>query len=199
MNSPKDQAELYRKAAETIEMCAKHGIKALFKVNSAICNLVGHEFRREFHLYEWPIAVIEGHLVWADTVVYNQHWINGVPAHACSFTPNNDASWSLNPPKQPLCVVEGKPVFKGDKLYCKDGTYIVINDIKNDALIADCSNGLRNSEYTFGFVSWNPPKRTVMVEMLVEDAEYFTTTSVLSNMTQRMNAACRKALEELKS
>ena len=46
-------------------------------------------------------------------------------------------------------------------------------------------------------IVWDTPKpKTVMVELLVEDAEYFTTTSILSNMTLRMSEACKKALEK---
>jgi len=81
----------------------------------------------------------------------------------------------------PLAVVEGKPVFVGDELYL-DG-----NKIKT-------WNGM-----DIGCLprwSWNPPKpKTVMVELLVEDAERCAKQSYdFASIAD----ACRKALESLK-
>ena len=82
----------------------------------------------------------------------------------------------------PIAVVEGKPVFVGDVLYCQ-GDKVIVNP-------NTCSFRHTNNW------SWNPPKpKTVMVELLVEDADYWSTCYAVND---RINAACRKALEELK-
>ncbi|HET8687881.1 MAG TPA: hypothetical protein VFM18_14660, partial [Methanosarcina sp.] len=51
-----------------------------------------------------------------------------------------------------IAIVEGKPVFRGDKLYKIDG----------GSIIADASDGhnLYGSGccYAYGFLTWNPPK-----------------------------------------
>jgi len=82
----------------------------------------------------------------------------------------------------PLAVVEGKPVFLGDELYYS----------KTGALIRaeHCNFEICDKNY-----SWNPPKpKTVMVELLVEDAKFIRDYGI----TSRVTGACRKALEELK-
>jgi hypothetical protein len=190
MNTPQQQAELYRKAAETIEMCAKHGIEPLVKIKGNTHEVNKVLYQLETAYYDFPIAVIEGKLVWSDTVVYNPHWINGRPAHVCSFTPNNDASWSLTPPKQPLCEVEGKPVYKGDRLYFTRGCprEVEAQSGEHDGRLAVSDGGIICTEW----LSWNPPKRTVMVEMLTEDAELH------ANIYSRLGLACKKAIDNLK-
>ena len=85
-----------------------------------------------------------------------------------------------------LAIVEGKPVFVGDVLYYKTN---------------DESYGIRwyptNVNHVFDSSSWNPPKpRTVMVELLVEDASYVANVGLVNT---KMVQACRKALENLKS
>ena len=80
-----------------------------------------------------------------------------------------------------LAIVENRPVFKGDKLYSKlNGREYEVN-----TKVSDSQN-----------FSWNPPKpRTVMVELLVEDAEYMCNRN---HSPDRISTACRKALGELK-
>lgn len=95
-----------------------------------------------------------------------------------------------------IAEVEGKPVFVGDELYS------VINGNKYTATEA----GWAFDNWTHGpcasveNMSWNPPKpKTVMVEMLVEDAEYYAANE--SDRGQRLDrhiAACKKALEDFK-
>lgn len=85
----------------------------------------------------------------------------------------------------PLAVVEGKPVFVGDELYC--------NDIK--VVIGDCDKGFLLPQY-----SWNPPKpKTVMVELLREDAEIVLGTLSMYPLCASVNRAeeaISKALEK---
>jgi len=83
----------------------------------------------------------------------------------------------------PLAVVEGKPVFVGDKLYN-------LNSGNKFKAIERPRVGWSDVSY----LSWNPPKpKTVMVELLVEDAEYWSTCYATND---RISAACLKALEE---
>ena len=84
-----------------------------------------------------------------------------------------------------LAVVEGKPVFRGDRLYWKDGTPWVANECPA----------------VFKEYSWNPPKpRTVLVELLAEDAEWLGEPCPTQRCEQSNHVinACRKALGELK-
>ena len=86
-----------------------------------------------------------------------------------------------------LAIVEGKPVFKGDMLFhYTGGVYKMERG----------SDGKLNS-WNIECWSWNPPKpKTVMVEMLVEDASYVANVGLVNT---KMVQACRKALEGLKS
>jgi len=86
-----------------------------------------------------------------------------------------------------LAIVEGKPVFKGDVLYYKDGS--------SSGWHPCCSN------QDFGTSSWNPPKpKTVMVELLVEDALAWSPMDekIVTHIYGNLAKACRKALGELK-
>lgn len=87
-----------------------------------------------------------------------------------------------------LGILEGKPVWEGDTLW----------------------NIITGKEYTATYRlnnptdwSWNPPKpKTVMVELTVENAEYFAVNyadnSYCQTRTIEIAKACRKALENLK-
>ena len=93
-----------------------------------------------------------------------------------------------------LKIVEGKPVFKGDTLY-HNGVKFTARDFVSEG--SDnleywvCSNGY----HLKGQVSWNPPKpKTVMVELLVEDAKQLCGIFDAANIGR----ACKKALGELK-
>ena len=84
-----------------------------------------------------------------------------------------------------LGVIEGKPVWEGDKLWCAE--YPCKQEI----------SALTIHRFKW---SWNPPKpATVMVELLVEDAEKWA--QIVSNKStsiyQNIAEACRKALEKL--
>jgi len=77
----------------------------------------------------------------------------------------------------PLAVVEGKPVFVGDELWNVPNGFkftvarkTCVNDelcLWNDAVHGSIGGWLSD-------MSWNPPKpKTVMVELMREEAEYF--------------------------
>jgi len=86
----------------------------------------------------------------------------------------------------PLAVVEGKPVWNDSILYSENGT---VYDMRK----------LYVSRDVFEKLSWNPPKpRTVMVELLREDAEYFSKSKSDYDVWVRLQSVCRKALEESK-
>lgn len=75
-------------------------------------------------------------------------------------------------------IVEDKPVFVGDVLYTKDG---------------EAKNAVASPQTRWRDFSWNPPKpKTVMVELLVEDAEWLTSGRCDSTIA----IACRKALAD---
>jgi len=198
MNTPQQQAELYRKAAETIEMCAKHGIEAKFKYYSVEAFLISPAFDSPLEFYEFPIAVIEGQLVWADTVVYNAL---GRAITARHMKVGFD--YTLVEPKQSLCEVEGKPVYKGDKLWNIRCDFSFVVDISDESGVwGESSCGIRIGA-GFRDCSWNPPKRTVMVEIEIDDAEYHAGTrcvlrSNIDDINERTLQACRKAIDNLK-
>lgn len=186
MNTPEQQAELFDKAAETIRMCAPHGIDPMVKYTDNFgCRehpIYGLSLQNVFSAYEFPVDVIEGQLVWADTVVYN---CNGIELKASGMSGYNKP-YTLTPPKQPLCEVEGKLVYKGDKLWYHGREF-------------------RVDEHSFintldRHWSWNQPKpKTVMVEFTVEDAEAIASLSANGfSQAHRIEEACRKALDNLK-
>lgn len=78
-----------------------------------------------------------------------------------------------------VAELEGKPVFIGDELYYQHTKMKVFSEPRE---------GWKS-------LSWNPPKpKTVMIELLVEDAERWA-----NHPTKDVIAiACRKALENLK-
>ena len=85
----------------------------------------------------------------------------------------------------PLAVVEGKAVFLGDKLYYEDyPTPSIVDDIWNP-------------KGCFDAYSWNPPKpRTVMVELLREDAEWLSDLMNSEGVWTRIRFAANKSLDE---
>ena len=79
-----------------------------------------------------------------------------------------------------LGVVEGRPVWEGDKIYSAQGV----------CFYASCKEELDGC-------SWNPPKpKTVMVELLVNDAEIFADcyAEMPGTVHKNIAEACRKAL-----
>jgi len=94
----------------------------------------------------------------------------------------------------PLCVVEGKPVFVGDALYDAYNRQVL-------AEVADDDGNLKTDSrwYSISSYSWNPPKpKTVMVELLVEDAKCLANPTWVTDDILRLANACNKALGELK-
>jgi len=97
-----------------------------------------------------------------------------------------------------LAIVEGKPVFNGDKLYDKNtGEARIINGT------AIWRNNVPQYNWIAQNFSWNQPKpKTVMVELLREDAEYWASMrNYPSNLDYKKASdnfynAVVKALEE---
>lgn len=92
-----------------------------------------------------------------------------------------------------LDIVEGKPVWKGDTLWHCNRKFIADMDLP------DYISYMKNPNE----LSWNPPKpKTVMVELLVDDAKAYVTRLAavvgLDCADGRLVSACRKALEILK-
>jgi len=129
--------------------------------------------------------------------------IEGVPAYKYEWhsgplfeTPSN---WSFA-----IADVEGKPVFPGDVLFENNGICSVewiAKSLNSDGHIVCVSKKEQSHHVRFvaDELSWNPPKpKTVMVEMLREDAELFTEydRKCFSNPDQRLSVACAKALKE---
>lgn len=103
----------------------------------------------------------------------------------------------------PLALLEGKEVWVGSELWN------VPNNFKFIANSTDFLCGRRrilDGKGKCGWIedcSWNPPKpKTVMVEMLVEDAEAvaYGCKCQITDFQRKQNAsnACKKALENLK-
>lgn len=91
-----------------------------------------------------------------------------------------------------LGIVEGKPVWEGDKLFFNSGGYFEINPTMISAA---------NVPLAKGCWSWHPPKpKTVMIELLLNDAIDFKAwnSECRTPLSTRLSDACRKALEELK-
>lgn len=106
-----------------------------------------------------------------------------------------------------LAIVENKPVFIGDELYF-NGEKVVIEERHGD---------MSHKSFVWKSYSWNPPKpKTVMVELSVNDAEFWSAVEFNRTMNSVMNPsivtyadwreicpsnrfyeACRKALEQL--
>ena len=89
-------------------------------------------------------------------------------------------------------ILEGRPLFKGDKVYCIDCPCTFIS-ADHGVIVLENSSGIR---FKMGreFISWNAPKpKTVMVELTVEDAEHYA-----QHHYNTIGDACRKALEKLK-
>jgi hypothetical protein len=167
MNIPTEQATLYRKAAETIEMCAKHGVEPIIKYfkHEYIMERIG--LSHKYSEYEFPITVISGQLVWADTVVYDQR---GNAISAKNVITNCWEYYTLTQPKQPLCMVEGKPVYSGDEVY--DGNRCkIIADRSDGVNIYGSHCDLSRVVWDIKLCSWSPKPNTVMVEFNIEDAQ----------------------------
>lgn len=97
-------------------------------------------------------------------------------------------------------IVEGKPVWKGDTLYLNENNFRIVAKHPN------CDSLLFRNELgeligmPLRYWSLNPSNpKTVMVELLVKDAEYFgSLREGMFEETTRFYKACRKALEKLK-
>ena len=94
-----------------------------------------------------------------------------------------------------LAIVENRPVFAGDELYLhSEFTFYPVEFEEPSFLLDEEGTGWNLSK-----LSWNAPKpKTVMVELLVEDAEYYVGDHFETKRNVRVSDACRKALGELK-
>ena len=95
-------------------------------------------------------------------------------------------------------IVEGKPVFVGDELY-RGHEKVTITDRDILGCLTYEQNGVTHA-YATRLFSWSPPKtkpKTTMVEMLVEDIEYWSglPSEYPSPRSRRFYEACRKTLE----
>jgi hypothetical protein len=105
----------------------------------------------------------------------------------------------------PLAVVEGEPVFVGDKLYdTLTGSSFTAERVSTDHPghrqgVACFYMATRGCITYVDKASWNPPKpKTVMVELTREDAEYLARLMRMDVVygVRDINRACRKALGE---
>ena len=96
-----------------------------------------------------------------------------------------------------LSVVEGKPVFKGDELWHGSGSEFTVLRSNATTFFGESHNSA--CRWEIANCSWNPPKpHTVMVELLVEDAEYIAGKNYDIHCERRIIEAVVKSLEELK-
>ena len=102
MNTPTEQATLYRKAADTIEMCARNGGGPVVKIKGTLHNLINVMYQLEPAYYEFPVAILEGQLVWADTVVYEGNGNKLLAQHMNKMR----TDYTLIPPKPKTVMVE---------------------------------------------------------------------------------------------
>ena len=99
----------------------------------------------------------------------------------------------------PLAVVEGKPVFVGDELYCNTRSvpykFIPTSyDHKTKLLVADV-----NWYLSVDGLSWSPPKpETVMVPLLREDAVTMAgyDLPLVATSFRRIAEACAKVVND---
>ncbi len=129
------------------------------------------------------MRLVEGtELEWSFAVKFRGASIIGI------HLPNDVNNYELA-----LAIVEGKPVFVGDVLY------ISTRDDANYGTPLTVTNnwGVHSG---WSEMTWVPPKpRTVLVELLVEDAVNYGEKPewMLEQESIRISAACRKALEAL--
>jgi hypothetical protein len=94
----------------------------------------------------------------------------------------------------PLAVVEGKPVFVGDVLYC---TYVNCGMCESRGTTKFIAG---DEDADYAYATWNPPKpKTVMVELLREDAATIEASWEAypnSELAVSVLTALRKALAE---
>jgi hypothetical protein len=91
-----------------------------------------------------------------------------------------------------LAIVEGKPVFKGDELYDGNGCKIIVERTDGVNIYGTHCN-LDRVVWDIKLCSFSPKPKTVMVELLVEDAHQF-----VDSLTHgRVSDSIRKALGEL--
>jgi hypothetical protein len=124
-------------------------------------------------------------IAWANGAVIQCKWCEAAP---WSNVNNNAPIWSEDIEyRASLAEIEGRPVFEGDELY---GTETGEKFIASEYL-----GGLCNS-YGLQKLSWNPPKpKTVTVELLREDVEFFSTSELFSHHSVNLKNACKEALK----
>lgn len=102
-----------------------------------------------------------------------------------------------------LGVVEGKPVWEGDRLYDSTGCVFTAKTIEDGSMCGYITPNIVRV-MPIELVSWNPPSpKTVMVGLPIEDVEYYAserklTLAEIEGMIDRRALACKKALKNLK-
>jgi len=96
----------------------------------------------------------------------------------------------------PLAIVESKPVFRGDKLYNRNGSEFTAHKITKFGTGAIVNEGELIGDVP-KFCSWTPPKpATITVELLREDAEDIRMWPLQQYESLRnIKEACEKALK----
>lgn len=98
------------------------------------------------------------------------------------------AVWGKDELELAIGIIEGKPVWGGDKYWHSNGDYCCCKEIDRSL----------SKEY-WSRCSWLPPKpKTAMVELLVEDIRDIANWENVLPLGNRIVEACRKALSELK-
>jgi hypothetical protein len=91
--------------------------------------------------------------------------------YVCGYYPQ----FTKNPSDYEFClaIVENKPVFKGDEIYDGDGCKIIVDRTDGVNIYGKRCN-LDNVVWYIKLCSFQPKPKTVMVELLREDAEYWS-------------------------
>lgn len=197
MNTPEQQAILYQKAKETVEMCAPHRIDPLIKHQDKVYLLNSVSLNCNYEDYEFPCAIVECVQVWADDVVYNRY---GEKMKAKGMSSSCEP-YTLTPPN-PLFELEGKSVYIGDEIYDGNGCKLIVERSDDKGVFGHYCN-LQKAYWHMKYCSLSPKPKTVMVELLVEDARFFAdelslTLDKIKAINVRRIEACKKALEQLK-
>jgi len=102
-----NRAELYRAAADSLEMQEKAGVEPLIKFDGIVSPLENCSFTGSLDRYEFPVGVVEGKHVWLGDAL----WCGGIQINVTDElfdVPRCELSW--NPPK-PKTVMVRLPVY----------------------------------------------------------------------------------------
>lgn len=120
--------------------------------------------------------MVEGtELEWSDVLLCNKH----LPIFPLVHRAANEIELALG-------IIEGKPVWNGDKLFFPNGDQV---------FVSECVSLSKATGGTYD-LSWNPPAKTIMVELLVEDVKSWVEfkDECRTYLSTRTSEACRTAL-----